>query len=288
MKLSLAGSLPPVHRRGMFTWVYASPNDPIDTVPKQDAMVSFMRSRGVRAMFLDMYAYVSANNASAPTLAAVRSLVARCTAAGIDVYGMAGATDWATDSGTRSWVDTNIGGGMATYQTGSTANEKFKGFLFDVEYWTVDPVPNTVTCLTNTANIVADMQARGLSTGLFVASWQMDNTATRPSVSFNSQTKQDGKHLADMADFCVVGTYQSSSTNQLAAFDAWGDYAEANPGVVLWAGAEANDIGAEISYSGQSLATMYKNLEDIDRAYVGKSWYRGIVVHEYRYWQAMT
>lgn len=279
---------------GLERAMYAWGTDHVATQGARDTFISFCTTHDVDTVFLDMYGMLGSSNYSAPNVAAVQDLVGRFKAlgAGKKVYALAGDVDWSTTA-THAWIAANITQKIVDYNAASTASQRFDGFHLDVEYWT--GAQATTDALSGMSALVTDMRASLGHVGMFTAFYLVDDTNTRPSVLFNGKTQQDGKHLLDMADHVVVGTYRDTADVNLVddvdgiinLIQPWYDYALANSKPV-YSGVETTNVAPSyITFFGQTKAAMETQIDLANAAFTGNV-YLGLAVHSYAGWSALS
>lgn len=278
--------------RSMFVWVGTpgSEQDPMATPEKRDTLVAFCQAHDINILYLDMFRYLGTTNWSSQNVATYQSFIQAATAAGIAVWGLSGDVDW-SDPGIKNWVVNNIINHIRDYNLASTPEQRFSGFMYDVEYW-LDNGQTATAGLTGLCDIIQSFRTNtGLPAGAFAPFFFMDNS--RPNVSFNGNSKQEGAHLMDFADAVVVGAYRKAANpfddqnGQIQLMQPWMTYAP-NGVAKVFCGAETNDIGdANVSYlditytefeAEQTLIT--NEFEDVDN-------FGGISIHDYTGFSAL-
>jgi hypothetical protein len=286
-----------VLERGLYVWITSDAGqDPLNTTEERAALLTFIDEHNVDTVFLDMYHYLGASNGSPEKTGIIQDVIAAIHAQGASkkVFALAGNTDWSIPS-THGWIEANITDKIAEYNTASTANERFDGVHLDVEYWT-DGEQMTIDAVAGLGTLVDDMRtALSLPVGLFSAFYLTDATATRPSIEYNAKTQQDGKHLMDMADHLVIGSYRNTADVNLVddvvgvigLVQPWYDYAIANARSI-YAGVETIDIEpAYLSFFGMTKAAMEGEIALVHEAFPAPE-YRGLSVHNYDGWKALS
>lgn len=284
----------PSTQRAMFTWVPSvdGPDDPLATPESRAALLAFCTENDVVTVFLDMYNYIGADHASPTTTARLQAFIGSASAAGINVQALAGATDFWT---VPAFVQSSIVDPINTYNAASSASQRFRGLIYDVEYW-VDDVDDEAAC-SALMEIVTDTKASftaGMTVGLFSAFYLLTSPASRPLVDVDGVVAQEGVHFLTYADYVVVGTYRNTAAANLVddvagivqLFEPWHEYMLTAPGTMAWAGAETTDVEpAYITFFGV-LATMPAQLEIVDEEFEGgaSSPYQGVAVHSYAGW----
>lgn len=273
----------PSTERAMYLW------GSTDVLNGSNALISFCSQESVSTLFLDMYSLLGASNGSPTNTAAVQSVISRFKALGSSqkVYALAGDVDWST-AGPQGWIAANITQKIVDYNDASAANEKFDGFTLDVEYWT--GAQDTAEAVDGVATLIATMKSSlGLPVGLFASFYLLDGAGTRPSVLYNGSTKQDGRHLVDIADHVVVGAYRSAAdpfsdqNGQIQLFQPWMDNAGSKP---LYCACELEDVGdSNVSYFGQSKAYLDGEQAKIVTQFEGQSDFAGLAFHSYTSWK---
>lgn len=277
--------------RAMFVWVSAvAAQDPLDTDPDQQALINFCGANGTNTVFLDIWRYLGGANWTNAKRDRVSKFLVAAHASGIRVYALAGDLGWGV---LQSWVMTNIVNPVVAYNEMTlNAGAQFDGIILDVEYW-VDPA--TYPAATNVPGlcdlIKAIKQTSRLPVGMFATFWLKDNTGTRPNVSYNGKSAQDGEHFMDVCDFVVVGAYRDTAPEQILLFRPWYDYASAQGrNFGLYCGSETIDVTpANITYFGSTKVAMEAQHTLISNAFRvdANAVFLGQAVHSYDGWKAM-
>ena len=284
--------------RGMFVWVTSSASqDPLDTDTDQTALLNFCGTNKVNVLFLDMWVYLGGANWTATKLSRLRQFLDVAHKSGIKVYALTGNIDWAIN---HSWVMKNIVQNLQWFNEQATSpTQKFDGVMLDVEYWT-DTNQTSAVSLPGLCDLIKAFQNRlGLPVGVFTGFYLKDNTSTWATVDYNGKNAQDGEHLMDVADFCVVGTYRDHASDngtdgpgQISLFQPWYDYAsQSGKNFGLFAGSETTNVSpAYITYFGATKASMETEHTLISNAFqtTSNSVFMGQAVHSYDGWKAMS
>lgn len=290
--------------RGMFTWVTTnSTQDPLNTTAKQQALINFCGATATKTnlIFLDMWNYVGANNWTTTKLNNIRQFIDAAAKSGISVYGLAGNADWAIN---QAWVQTNIIRNLKWFNDQAiTPSKQFKGFIYDVEYWTDSnqtsqvSAPGLCDLMNNTRNEL------GIRVGLFAAFYLKDNDATWPTINYQGRAAQDGEFLVDNSDFVVPGTYRDHANDngtdgpgQNTLFQPWYDYTKTQTNAYtkvkpLFVGSETTDVTPSyVTYFGQTKTAMEAEHTITSNNFfvAGNPVFNGHVVHSYDGWKAMA
>src|SRR5574338_71580 len=280
--------------RSMFVWVTSQASqDPLDTDNDQNALLTFCGTNKVNVLFLDMWLYLGGSNWTSTKLTRLRTFLDAAHRSGIKVFALSGNIDWAIN---HSWVMKNIVQNLQWFNEQSTIPaQRFDGVMLDVEYWTDSNQTADVSC-PGLCDLIKAFQSRlNLPVGVFTGFFLKDNDSTRPSITYNGKTAQDGEHLVDTADFCVVGTYRdhaqdngTDGTGQITFFQPWYDYAsQSGKNFGLYAGSETiNVTPTYITYFGATKAAMETEHTLISNAFqvTSNSVFMGQAVHSYDGW----
>lgn len=279
--------------RGMYLWVPAAPNNPLDTLAEQQTIITFCGTYYVNCIFLDIYRYLGGDNWSNNNVLVIRHFLEACHASGIQVHAVAGDVGYGT---AQNWVMTNIVRPVSDFNAKARySSQRFDGLHYDVEYWTDEVTYPPATNLPGLCDLMVATRrvcGPGFKVSCFSASHLKDNTATRTVVTYRGNDKQDGAHMMDVADFVVVATYADSGANQITLFQPWYDYASvAGVNAQLFAASETTNVApGSITYYGDTktnMATAHAAIASAFRA-GGNSVFLGQVVHDYVGWSAMT
>src|SRR3990167_3808217 len=276
--------------RGMYVWLYSTPNDPMETLSKRQTLLNFCRNNYVNLIFLDIYSYLGGDNWNNNNAETIRQFVDVAHRSGIQVHAMAGDVDWGRN---QHWVMTNVIRPLADFNAQARyISERFDGLHFDVEYWVNDettPSGSHLPGLCDLINATRRVCGPGFKVSCFAARSLKDNTETRNSITYNGNSKQDGAHLIDVSDFVVVATYADDSATQISQFQAWYDYASVS-NKQLFAASETLDVApANITYYGSTksaMATQHASIASNFRT-GSNSVFLGQAVHDYRGWSVM-
>lgn len=284
--------------RSMFVWVTSQASqDPLDTDNDQNALLTFCGTNKINVLFLDMWLYLGGSNWTSTKLTRLRTFLDAAHRSGIKVFALTGNIDWAIN---QSWVMKNIVQNLQWFNEQSTnPAQRFDGVMLDVEYWT-DSNQTSAVSLPGLCDLIKAFQSRlNLPVGVFTGFYLKDDTSTWPSVTYNGKTAQDGEHLMDTADFCVVGTYrdhaQDNGTDgpgQITLFQPWYDYAsQSGKNFGLYVGSETTNVTPTyITYFGVTKTAMETEHTLISNAFqvTSNSVFMGQAVHSYDGWKAMS
>lgn len=285
--------------RSMFVWVTSnSSQDPLNNDSQMSDLITFCGNNGVNVLYLDIWLYLGGSNWSTTKVNRMKKFLDAAHKSGIRVYALAGNTDWAIN---QSWVQKNIIKRLADYQALATVpGHRFDGVCLDVEYWTDGNQDADVSCpaLCDLIRNVRDQL--NVPVGVFTAFWLKDNSASRPTFSYQGKTAQNGEFLMDNADFVIVGAYRDhandggseSGPGQITPFQPWYDYA-GNSGVnkSLFCGFETiNTSPAYVTYYGASKSSMESKHTTISNVFTStdNSVFVDQAVHSYDGWKAMS
>lgn len=287
--------------RAMFVWITSqAAQDPLDTDADQQALINFLDDAnvGCNVIFLDIWQYLGGSNWTNAKRDKMRQFVDRAKRSGCKVYALCGAVDWAVN---QSWVTKNILNPIIAFNAqAQDVSGCFDGICYDVEYWSDEGTYPPATNLPGFCDLVkATKQMTNLEVGCFAAFYLKDNTGTRPSISYNGKSAQDGEHMMDVCDFVVAGTYRDHALDngtdgpgQITLMQPWYDYASASGrNFGLYCGSETIDIQpAYVTYFGSTKAIMEQQHMVISNAFrvVGNASFLGQCVHSYDGWKAMT
>jgi hypothetical protein len=279
--------------RAMFVWVGATAaTDPLDTDADQQAILNFLDDTnvGCNTIFLDIWRYLGGANWTAAKTARLRLFLDAAHRSGVKVYALSGDLGWGTN---QQWVLKNIIEPYTAYQAICTkTSEQFDGIIFDVEYWADEgtyPPADHVPGLCDL--IVATKRITNQPVGCFASFYLKDNDSTRPAVSYNGKSAQDGEHLMDVCDFVVVGAYRDSASAAIPLFQPWYDYAVGQGrNLGLYCGSETTNVSpSNITYYGATKAAMETEHAAISSTFKvdGNSVFLGQAIHSYDGWKVM-
>jgi hypothetical protein len=285
--------------RAMFTWVTSNAaQDPLDTDTDQQNLLNFCGTVGCNVIFLDIWLYLGGSNWTNTKRDRMRQFVDRAKRSGIKVYALCGSPDWGTN---QSWVTKNILNAIMAFNAQSQdISGCFDGVIYDVEYWSDEVTYPPATNLPGLCDLIkATKQMTNLEVGCFAAFYLKDNTGTRPSISYNGKSAQDGEHLMDVCDFVAVGSYRNHAADngtdgpgQISLFQPWYDYAsQQGKNFGLYAGSETISVTpAYVTYFGMSKATMEAQHSLISNQFrvTANASFLGQSVHSYDGWKAMS
>ncbi len=278
--------------RAMFAWVTATASqDPLDTDTDQQAMVNFCGTVGCNTIFLDMWLYLGGANWTATKRTRMAQFLDVAHRSGIKVFALCGNVDWGTN---HQWVMKNIVEPFRAYQAICTkTSEQFDGMIFDVEYWQDEITYPPSTNLPGFCDlVVAVKRLINLPVGCFAGFFLKDNDSTRPSISYNGKSAQDGEHLMDVCDFVVIGAYRDTASAASPVFQPWYDYAIGQGrNLGLYCGSETINVSpASITYFGQTKSAMEAEHASISSTFkvATDAAFLGQCVHSYDGWKAMT
>lgn len=284
--------------RSMYTWITTnSTQNPLNTSPKQNAVIAFCIAQNINIIYLDMYNFLGSSNYTAPHVATVQSFIQLCTNNNITVYALAGDTDWSLPA-TLSFIQNSIITNIQNYNAASTVGQRFAGFTLDVEYWT-DVGQTPTDGLTGLLTVIKTMQsALHMPVGCFAPFYLKDATNARTPVSYLGATKQEGAFLLDVADNVVVGAYRNTAAfnngngqdGQITLFQPWYDYAKANNITgKLYLGTETTNISPNYTtFFSKTKVAMETQLTISTAAFTDHTVFRGNVVDSYDGWKAMS
>lgn len=276
-------------RRAAFLWDKTK----MDSQSEQQAIINFCGSNGCDTLFLDAWGWIGGSSWNA---SALQTFIKALKDSGIKVYALWGAVDWGTN---QAWVQPNIIRKYDNFQALGTAEQQFDGMIFDVEYWTDEGTYPASTNLPGLLNLVKACKQRGIVTGLFAGFFLKDNSSSRPSVSYNGKSAQDGEHMMDVADFIVVGSYRDhaddggaeSGPGQKSLMQPWIDYASPAAKCLLYSGSETINVSpAYVTYFGASKSSMEAEHTKVSDAFTAaaNSVFAGQAVHDFAGWSAMS
>jgi len=277
--------------RAMFAWVTATASqDPLDTDADQQAMINFCGTVGCNTIFLDMWLYLGGANWTATKRTRMAQFLDVAHRSGIKVYALSGNVDWGTN---HQWVLKNIVEPYRAYQSICTkTSEQFDGMMFDVEYWTDETNYPAATHLPGFCDlVVAVKRIINQPVGCFSGFFLKDNTSTRPSISYNGKSAQDGEHMMDVCDFVVVGAYRDTASAAGPLFQPWYDYAVGQGrNLGLYCGSETINVSpSNITYFGATKAAMETEHASLSSTFkvATDSVFLGQAVHSYDGWKVM-
>jgi len=291
--------------RSMFVWcgTAGSAGDPLATDAKINSLLGFCSTNGVNLLFLDMWGYLGGANWSTAHYQTVQKFIHYAHASGIQVWALAGNTDWPQN---QQWVMANITRRIAEYQalanSSSTTNidASFDGVMLDAEYWTVTGY-TSVDVIGLIDLVKAMKRVLNLPVGCFMSQWQADSTSAALTVTYNGDTALEGLIVARNVDAVAVACYSNNGSGtdgstQIAMFQNWFNDASVtgtgrNYG--LWC-TSITDPGqpAGQSYSGETKAKMEQNHTAISAAFTAtpntNACFRGQSIQAYASYSGMS
>jgi hypothetical protein len=271
--------------RSLFISVAADvPSDPLETPEKRLAAINVCVAQKINVIYLDMFQYLGSTNSTATHISRIQSFIAACSVLNIAVWAFSGAMDW-SKSALQGWVAANITGHITDYNSSSTSDQRFSGFMLDVEYW-LDGTQTATNGLAGLNGLINTMRTSlGLPVGAFAAPFLMDNS--RLNITYNGNSKQEGAHLMDVASAIVVGSYRryalpfSNQSGQIQLMQPWIDYAAT--GVAnLYCGYETNDLGdPNVSYFQSTYSDLYTQEAIINTQFAATQKFKGSAIHDY-------
>lgn len=282
-----------VFNRAMFVWVTLnSEQDPLFSIQSRAALINFCIDNQINTLFLDMYNYLGSSNYSLPHVSTMQSFISEASSNNIEVYALAGATDWSIPA-TYGWIETNIINKIIDYNSASSVNQKFSGFILDVEYW-LDAGQTSQNGLSGLCNLIVNMKsALSLPVAVF-SSFYLQGTG-RPNVTYNSLSKSEAEHLMDVADFVVVGAYRDTAeinliddvAGQIGLFEPWYNYAIINDSI-LYMGVETNSSLEYDTFFEETKSYMEEQLLISKNYFANKNIFIGQAIHSYDGWKVMA
>jgi hypothetical protein len=216
--------------RGMFVQIPADSSlDPLSNPEEQQELLHFCGQQGVNQLYLEIYTYLSPSNTTIAKVNRLRQFIQTASASGIEVWALSGHTDWAIN---QPWVQRNIVLPIKAFNIQGTHQQKLKGILLNVDYWSHPYYSPNVHCpkLCDMMNHIRRIHQ--LAVGCFAVHYLKDSTGDRVAFSYQGKTAQDGEFLMDNADVVIVGAYRNHALNnkkdgpgQIALYQPWYDYA---------------------------------------------------------------
>ena len=248
------------YQRAMYIWLNP---DPIGNDSNTQALLNFSRDNGVNCWFLDIWSYLGGSNYTTTKQTRMQTALDAAHKSGITVYAMAGNLDWPVN---QQWVLKNIVQPLRKFNNlGVDASKQFDGLHYDVEYWT-DTQLDPATYLAGLCDLgKATKKLLDKPVGCFSAFFLKDSTGTRPSVSYNGKTAQEGEHMMDVFDHVTVGAYRDHADDngtdgpgQKTFFQPWYDYAVGQGrNFGLFCGSETMNVSpAYVTYFGATKTAM--------------------------------
>lgn len=285
------------YARSIFVW---GATDEITSDTNKQNLLNWCRDRGINTVFLDIWRFLGGSNWTTTNKDNVAEFIDAAHKSGIQVYALAGNVDWAVN---QAWVSKNIIQPLAKYQAmhnTSFPKSLFDGVIFDIEYWTDEGTYPPSTNLPGLCDLVRATRTRlNIPVGVFSAFYLKDNTASRPDISYNGKSAQDGEHLMDVCDFVVVGAYRDTANfnfgngqpGQIDLFQPWYDYASQScKNYLLYCGLETINISPSyITYFGQTRTYMEGEQTTISNQFqvANNSVFLGAAIHDYSGHKAM-
>lgn len=285
------------YARSIFIW---GTTDEITSDTNKQNILNWCRDRGINTVYLDIWRFLGGANWTTANKDNVAEFIDAAHKSGIEVYAMAGNVDWAVN---QAWVNKNVIWPIQKYNAMHNASfpkSRFDGIVLDVEYWTDEVTYPPATNLPGLCDLVKSIQTKtNLPVGVFSAFYLKDNTGTRPNITYNGKTAQDGEHLMDTCDFVVVGAYRdTANTNpgngqpgQIQLFQPWYDYAKTvGKNLSLYCGLETiNVLPDYITYYSQTRTFMEGEQTTISNQFqvMTDSVFLGAAIHDYLGHKAM-
>lgn len=284
--------------RSLFVWTAndGSTNDVLDTDTKIQALLDHCATHGINLLYFDIYSYLGKNNWTGSRVQRVQLLLERCHESAIDVMALAGNVDWGQN---HKWVMDNILLPMKRYQSLSTEQQRFDGFIFDVEYWTDESSYPPADHLPGLLDLVRKFRDHlYVPVGVFSAFGMMGGdggVATRTNISYRGKSAQDGEHMMDHCDFVVIGCYWHSADGQNDRFISWYNYAkdaaDSGRNVGLYCGSETlDDVSDTQSYWQEGRVFMEGEHTTLSDTFyvVENSVFMGHAIHDYEHHSTMS
>jgi len=289
---------PPVPQNSNFAramYVYLNP-DPINNDNNTQTLLNFCRDNGVNTVFMDMWSYLGGANWTSTKLSRMQIFVDAAHKSGINVFAYAGNTDWPVN---QQWVMKNIVQPIQKFNNlGVDASKQFDGVHLDVEYWTDEQLDPAVYLpgLCDLGKAIRTVLNKPV--GCFAGFFLKDNTGTRPVVSYNGKSAQEGEHLMDVFDHVVVGAYRDHADDngtdgpgQKTLFQPWYDYAKTmGKNFGLYCGSETMNLTPTyVTYFGQGKNFMETEHTKISQAFAvpSNAVFLGQAVHHYDTYKQM-
>lgn len=278
-------------------YVYLNP-DPIGTDINLQNLLNFSRDNGVNFWFLDIYTYLGGANWTPTKLTRMQLALEMAHKSGIRVYAYAGDVGWGQ---LQAWVMKNIIQPLKKFQDLAIYEyHQFDGVHFDVEYWNDEVTYDPTVHLPGLCDLAkATRTFLSVPVSCFAGWFLKDNTGTRPSISYNGKSAQDGEHMMDVFDNVVVGNYRDHANDngtdgigQISMFQPWYDYAsQVGKNFGLFAASETINISpAYVTYFGQTKTAMEAEHTLISNAFrvETNATFLGQCVHEYNVYKGMS
>jgi uncharacterized protein (UPF0264 family) len=291
--------------RSMFVWcgTAGSAGDPLGTDAKMQSLLNFCATNGVNLLYLDIWGYLGGGNFTTAHMQSVQKFIHYAHASGIQVWALAGNTDWPHN---QQWVMANITRRLMEYQmladSSSTTNidAHFDGVMLDVEYWTVSGY--TSVDVVGLIDLVKAMKhVLNLPVGCALSQWQADPASAALTVAYAGDTELEGILIARNVDAVAVMSYSNNGAGidgavQIAMFQNWFNDA-ATPGVNrdygLWCcSLTMTGQPAGQSYAGETKAKMEQNHTAISAAFTAapntNAAFRGQGIQDYASYSGMS
>lgn len=291
--------------RSMFVWcgTAGSAGDPLSTDAKIQSLLNFCASNGINLLYLDIWGYLGGGNWSTAHMQTVQKFVHYAHASGIQVWALAGNTDWQHN---QQWVMNNIVRHLVQYQalsnSSSTTNidASFDGVMLDVEYWTV-PGYTSAEVVGLIDLVKATKRVLNMPVGCCMSQWQADSTSAALTVTYDGDTALEGLIVSRNVDAVAVMCYSNNAAGtdgatQIAMLQNWFNDAsvtgsDRNHG--LWCvSLTMTGQPAGQSYSGETKAKMEQNHTAISTAFTAtpntNACFRGQGVQDYASYSGMS
>jgi hypothetical protein len=290
--------------RAMFVWCGAagSANDPLFTDARMQSLLNFCANNGVNLLYLDIWGYLGGGNWSTVRYQSVQKFIHYAHASGIQVWALAGNTDWGKN---QQWVMNNITRRLQQYQmladSSSTTNTAalFDGVMLDVEYWTGTYDATDVIGLIDLVH--AMKRTLNVPVGCALTQWQADPNSAALTVTYGADTALEGLVIARNVDAVAVMAYSNNASGtdgaiQIAMFTNWFNDAKvtgANRNYGLWCTSlTMTGQPAGQSYSGGTKAKMEQNHTAISAAFTAapntNACFRGQAIQDYASYSVMS
>jgi hypothetical protein len=279
----------------MFVWNKSL----VDGSTERDDLVDFCENEDINCILLNMYSWLGSSNWSSSNVDNLQLLIRALKDKGIKVYAMAGNTDWGTN---QKWVKKNIITPIQMFNK-ICPEEAFDGFLYDVEYFTVSPVPDLHEYIPAFCKLIEATKVQlQIPVGCWIPWWSMASDQSSPfdaKIEYDGLCAVHGEHLLRAVDEAFVGSYSNIA---VSANGQVGQIEQAKPFVekaneeyrckkAVWVCAETKDVSPSwITYYGKTKSQMEAEFDDISDEFNDSkgSSYAGIAVHHYETYKDMS
>jgi len=281
--------------RAMFVWN----KNLVDESAEMDSLVAFCKNEDINCILLNMYNWLGFTNWDTSNVDNLQLLIRELKNEGIKVYAMAGNSDWGIN---QKWVKKNIITPIQMFNK-IHPEEAFDGFLYDVEYFTLSPLPDLHEYIPSFCKLIetTKMQLQ-IPVGCWIPWWSMSDGQDSPfdeKIEYDGLLGYHGEHLLKTVDEAFIGSYSNVAETiggQIGQIDQAKSFIEkANEFYqcrkFVWVCAETKNITPSwITYFGKTKSQMEIEFTKISVEFndpKGDS-YAGMAIHCYESYKDMS